>query len=104
MGTIANVVCKTVGLAGMGAVLYDAYTLGKIKSSRGAAKETANHLTDVVAAQRTASSDSYVSSAIQNKTADLRMRNPLIPLIGRVKGFVNGTLAARSESACTISF
>ena len=92
MGIVANVVCKTVGLAGMGAVLYDAYTLGSIKSSRGAAKETANHLTDVVAAQRTASSDSYVSSAIQNKVADLRTDNPLIPIWGRIKGFFNGAL------------
>ena len=92
MGTLANVVCKAVGIAGMGAVLYDAYTLGSIKSSRGAAKATANHLTDVVAAQRTATTDSYVSSAIQNKVSDLRMSNPLVPLWGRVQSFVNGTL------------
>ena len=104
MGKFANILCKTVGLAGMGAVLYDAYTLGSIKSKRGAVRQSVGSYMDIVAAQRTASSDSYVSSAIQNKTAELRMNNKLIPFWGRVKGFVNGTLDSLGNNIVPVIF
>lgn len=104
MGIFANVLCKTVGLAGMGAILYDAYTLGSIKSKRFAVRESVGNYMDVVASQRTASTDSYVSSAIQDKTADIRMNNRIIPFVGRIKGFVHGTLDSLGNNVIPVIF
>ena len=92
MGFVSNVVCKTVGLAGMGAVLYDAYTIGKEQSVRTSQQVTADKFEKIVAASRTQTNESHLTNAMQNKVADLRMSNPLIPLWGRVKGFFEGTL------------
>ena len=34
MGTLANIVCKGVGIAGMSAVIYDAASVAKLNSKR----------------------------------------------------------------------
>ena len=61
MGMMANIVCKTVGIAGMSAVLYDAYSLGSKNSKRNMQKVNADHFEKVIADTRTLSSESAVS-------------------------------------------
>ena len=90
MGIVSNIVCKTVGVAGMGAVLYDAFTIGKEQSYRTSQQVSADFFERTIAAQRTQTDESHITNAMQNKVADLRMRNPLIPFYGRVKGFFKG--------------
>lgn len=102
MGIISNIVCKTVGVAGMSAVLYDAYTIGKEQSHRTSQKVTADKFESIVAAQRTLSDESHVANAIQNKVADLRMSNPLIPFWGRIKGFFEGSLESLGNNVIPV--
>lgn len=98
MGMMANIVCKTVGIAGMSAVLYDAYSLGSKNSKRNMQKVNANHFEKVIADTRTLSSESAVSGAMQKKVADFRMNNPLISIFGTVSGFVSGALNSLGDN------
>ena len=104
MGRIGNFVCKTVGIAGVSAVLYDAFKVGSKQSYRTSQQVTADKFESIVAAQRTNSNESHVSSAIQNKVADLRMSNPVIPFFGRIKGFISGTLDSLGNNFIPVIF
>ena len=95
MGIVSKIVCKTVGIAGASAIIYDAYKIGHEKS---------DWFEKTVAAQRTATSESHVSNAIQNKVSDLRMSNPLIPIWGRIKGFNHGVLESLGDNIVPVIF
>lgn len=98
MGMMANIVCKTVGVAGMSAVLYDAYSLGSENSQRNMQKVNADHFEKVVADTRSLSSESAMSGAMQKKVADFRMNNPLISMFGTASGFVSGALNSLADN------
>lgn len=104
MGIVSNIVCKTVGIAGMGAIVYDAYHIGKEQSHRTSQKETADRFESIIASQRTQTHESHVTNAIQNKIADLRMQNPIIPFYGRVKGFFEGALESLGNNIIPVIF
>ena len=104
MGLISNIVCKTIGFAGASAVLYDAYKIGHEHSIKFSKKESADRFEKMVADQRTASSESHVSSAIQNKVTELRMENPIIPIWGRIKGFFHGGLESMGNNIIPVIF
>lgn len=90
MNILANIVCKTAGIAGMSAVLYDAYTIGRRNSSRIKQDVSADYFQRIHAAKRTLTTESQVNSSLQNKISDLRMNNPIVPIYGNVKGFLGG--------------
>ena len=104
MGFVSNIVCKTIGFAGASAILYDAYKTGHKHSLRGSQYESADRYEKMVADQRTASTESHVSSAIQNKVNELRMENPIIPIWGRIKGFFNGCLESMGNNIIPVIF
>ena len=88
----------------MGAVLYDAFTIGKEQSFRTSQKISADFFESTIAAQRTQTNESHVTNAMQNKIADLRLANPLIPMIGRVKGFFEGVLESLGNNIIPVIF
>lgn len=90
MVSVANIVCKTVGIAGLSAVTYDAYAMAMHHADAGTAEASADIFMKTIAAERSNSSASHLTGAMQSKVADLRMKNPIVPLIGKVKGFVSG--------------
>ena len=92
MGMVSNIVCKTVGIAGMSAVLYDSYSVAKKNSIRVAQMDNADHFEKVHASTRTLSGESSVNSAMQKKVAEMRMDNPLFSIMGNIKGFAKGFL------------
>ena len=104
MGTIANIACKTVGVAGMSAVLYDAYSLGKQNSKRNLQKVNADHFEKVIADTRTMSSESAMTGAMQKKIANFRMNNPLISAFGSVGGFISGALNSLGDNIIPTAF
>lgn len=104
MGTIANIACKTVGIAGMSAVLYDAYSLGKQNSQRNLQKVNADHFEKVIADTRTMSSESAMTGAMQKKIANFRMNNPLISAFGSVGGFISGALNSLGDNIIPTAF
>ena len=103
MGTFANIVCKTVGVAGMSMAVYDAYSVGKATSARTSQKVMADHITDVYSSERTLTTESPVNNAIQSKVADFRSNNAIVPIVGKVKGFFGGILKSLADNLIPVS-
>ena len=104
MGIMANIICKTAGVAGMSAVIYDAYNVGRRHSHHIAEQTSADYFEKIVDAKRTTSNESDVSNAIQNKVTDLRMRSPIVPFFGKVKGFTGGVLNSLGSNIVPVLF
>lgn len=102
MVSIANIVCKAVGVAGLAAVTYDAYGMAQHHSSALAAEMTADTFEKAVAAERSNSTASYTTGAMQKKVADLRMKNPIIPIYGKVKGFIEGFITSLGDNVIPV--
>jgi len=103
MVNVANIVCKTAGLAGLTAVTYDAYEIGKHHASAGTAEMSADIFEKTIAAERSNSNASHVSNVVQKKIADIRMKNPIIPLFGKIKGFVKGFIETLGDNFIPIA-
>lgn len=104
MGMVSNIVCKTVGIAGMSAVLYDSYSVAKKNSSRVAQMDNADHFEKVHTSTRTLSGESSVNSAMQKKVAEMRMDNPLFSIMGNIKGFAKGFLNTLGNNLIPVAF
>ncbi len=104
MGIVSTIVCKTAGIAGMSAVVYDAFSVGRASSSRISQQVTADHFERVHTSRRTLSTESPVNGAIQGKIADMRENNPIIPIYGKVKGFCSGVLNSLGNNLLPVSF
>lgn len=104
MVNVANIVCKTAGIAGLSAVTYDAYAMAKHHADASTTELSADVFEKAVAANRSNSQASYVSGAMQNKIADLRMKNPIVPIVGKFKGFISGFFSSLGDNIIPISF
>ena len=104
MGMVSNIVCKTVGIAGMSTVLYDSYSVAKKNSIRVAQMDNADHFEKVHASTRTLSGESSVNSAMQKKVAEMRMDNPLFSIMGNIKGFAKGFLNTLGNNLIPVAF
>lgn len=104
MGIVSTVLCKTAGAAGISAALYDAYSHAKLESKRTSQNMTADYFEHIHAAKRTSTRENHVNTALQNKVADLRMNNPIVPFAGRVGGFVKGALHSLGNNILPVSF
>ncbi len=104
MGMMANIVCKTAGVAGMSALLYDAYSVGKVESKRVSEDMEADHYLKIHANTRTLSNESEVQNAIQKKVANFRMNTPFISAAGSIKGFTKGFFNSLGENIIPAAF
>ena len=104
MGMVSNIVCKTVGIAGMSAVLYDSYSVAQKNANRVAQMDNADHFEKVHASTRTLSGESSVNRAMQKKVAEMRMDNPLFSIMGNVKGFAKGFLNTLGNNLVPVAF
>lgn len=90
MVSLGSVVCKTIGVAGMGMALYDGVNVSKAMARKQAQYVTANWLENAYYDSRTLDHISSSSNAMRKKVFDLRTANPIPPLVGKVKGGVKG--------------
>lgn len=104
MSMLSTVLCKTVGIAGASAVIYDAYSVGKLNSKRYADINNADYFEKIHNTKRSLSTESPTRSALQNKIADLRYKNPIAPTYGKVKGFISGALNSLGDNLLPVSF
>ena len=104
MGTLANIVCKGVGIAGMSAVIYDAASVAKLNSKRVSQAMDADHFEKVHADTRTLSTESHINNAMQKKLQNWRMNNPVISFTGSVKGYVGGFLGSLGDNIIPTAF
>ncbi len=98
MVSVANIACKTAGIAGMSAIVYDAYAHAKHHSAVDAEELSADVFENAIAATRTNADASHVTGVMQKKLTNLRMHNPIIPVIGKIKGFVSGFFGSLADN------
>lgn len=103
MRTITKIACRTVGVVGMGIALYDASCVAKQFSKNGAQNQQAKYLENAYFNSRNIDSVSYSSNAIREKTFDLRSKNPLPSLWGRLKGATLGTIDSLGNNLPTVA-
>ena len=94
MVNVSNIVCKTIGIAGMSAVVYDAYATAQRQASVSAEEMGSYVFEKSIAAERSNTNGSYFANNMQKKVANLRTNNPLVPVIGKTKGFIEGFLSS----------
>ena len=87
---VGQILCKTVGVAGMGLAMYDAVNNSKVLARKQSLVVTQNWLEDSFYDSRTLDHISASSNAIRKKTFDLRTKNPIPALVGKIKGSVTG--------------
>lgn len=97
MNLAAKIACKTIGTAGMGLALYDASQRCSISARRGAQHQQAKYLENAYFNARTLDTASSSSNELRQKTFDLRTRNPLPTLWGKIKGGCNGIVHGLSD-------
>ena len=103
MVSVANIVCKTVGVAGLSAVTYDAVAMAKHHADANTAEISADLFEKAIAAERSNSAASHLTGAMQKKVADLRMKNPIVPIIGKMKGFVEGFISSLGDNIIPVT-
>ena len=103
MVNVSNIVCKTVGIAGMSAAIYDAYSMAQHHSSAGAFETSADVYEKAIAAERSNTNASHVTGVMQSKIANIRMNNPIIPILGKIKGFTAGFVGSLGENIIPIT-
>ena len=103
MANVANIVCKTIGIAGLSVATYDAFAMAKHHSSAATSNISADVFEKAIAAERSNSTASHFTGAMQNKIADLRMKNPIVPIFGKFKGFIEGFLSSLGDNIIPIT-
>lgn len=102
MKLAAKIICRTMGTAGMGIALYDAFNVANQYSKIGSQKETAKYYEKAYFNSRTTDAVSYSDKAIQEKVFDLRTKNPIPYIYGRIKGWTEGALYSLGNSLCLV--
>ena len=103
MNTLMKIACRTTGTVGMGVALYEAVRVGKQFSRNESQLIQGRYLENAYYNGRTLDKVSYTSNGIRSKTFDLRTRNPLPALWGKVKGALKGTAYGLGENLFTVA-
>ena len=102
MNMITKIACRTIGTAGMGLALYDAYRVGQQYSRAGAENQQAKYLEKAYFDSRSIDNTSFVSNNLRKKTFELRSNNPIPAIWGRIKGACKGASEALGANLITV--
>ena len=103
MRTITKIACRTIGTIGMGMALYDASRVASQFSRNRAQYQQGKYLENTYFNSRTIDNVSFVSNDLRKKTFDLRTKNPLPSLWGRIKGATEGALHSLGTNLFTVA-
>ena len=103
MNMLPKIICRTIGTAGMGLALYDAIKVGGQTSRNRGEEAQGKYLEKAYFNSRTTDTYSPYANAVQKKTFDLRTKNPLPSLWGRIKGGVSGALNSLGDHLFTVA-
>lgn len=103
MKTWAKIACRTIGVAGMGLATYDVGRVANRVSKNTSAVEHAKFIENAYFDSRTIDSDSYLSNGIREGAFNLRLKDPVPSLWGRVKGYFKGAFNALGNNILIIS-
>ena len=90
MKIVPRVICRTVGVVGMGATLVDSFKIAKQYSGIGGEHAQEKYLQNAYFKTRTTDNVSYSSKAIGDKAFELRTKSPLPAIGGNIGGFFKG--------------
>ncbi|MBE7710630.1 MAG: hypothetical protein E7Z92_00670 [Cyanobacteria bacterium SIG31] len=103
MRMITKIACRTIGVLGLSASLYNASRLCGQFSKNGAQYEQAKYLERRYFDARTIDTINYNDSVIQEKTFDLISRSPIPTFWGKIKGGFQGFMYGLGDSLPTIA-
>ena len=103
MVSVANIICKTAGIAGLSVATYDALAMAQHHANAETTKISADTFESVIAAKRSNSTASAVTNAMQEKVGDLRMKNPVVPLFGKAKGYIEGFFSSLGDNIIPVA-
>lgn len=89
-----KIICRTVGVAGMGVALYDAVQSSKAVSRHQGLVTQGNFLENRYFASRTTDNVSSTQTAISKKTFDVLTDSPIPGIWGKVKGACKGFVSS----------
>lgn len=92
MVSVGQVVCKTIGVAGMAAAMVDVVSGTKAAARHRAHAASANYLEDAYFNSRTTDNISANSNRLRSLAFDFQTWNPLPTIAGKFKGGLNGAL------------
>lgn len=92
-----------MGTVGMGIALYDASRVAAQFSRNGAHNQQAKYLEKAYFETRGIDNVSYNSNNIRQKTFDLRAKNPIPSLWGRIKGGAEGAIYSLGTNLFTVA-
>jgi len=100
--TATGVLSKCVGIAGLGAVLYDAHQYGKIQAKTYGKNQMADSACDAYIDSRTLSSTSTLDSKLQQARLNAEMKGGLFGGIrnkfAQAKGYIAGAFTSLAEN------
>lgn len=102
MRTITKIACRTIGTLGMGIALYDTSRIASHHSKVGGEITKAKQLERAYFDSRTIENLSYSSNSIRGKVFELRSKNPLPTLWGKITGAIKGTFEGLGNHILTI--
>ena len=94
MKTITKLACRTIGTASMCYALYDAWRVGNHFSKAESQVQQSKYIEDAYFNTRNVDTVSFSDNAVSKKAFELRSKNPLPSLFGRIKGGVQGFLSS----------
>lgn len=104
MQIVPKIACRTIGTAGVALALYDSVKLTSQYSHIGSEHAEEEYLEDSYFKGRTIDKVSHSSNAIREKAFELRTKNPLPGIWGRVKGGFEGLMYGLGNYLPVIAF
>lgn len=92
MNGLAKIACRTVGAVGLAATCYDAAKISKYFAEVGGEHAQEHYLEKAYFSSRTLDKVSYNTNVLREKTFEMRSRNPLPALWGKIKGGFKGLM------------
>ena len=90
MNRITKIACRTLGIGGIALSCYDAYKVSKFYAETGAEHAQEHHMEKAYFSSRTTDKMSYTSNAVREKAFEVRSKNPLPSMFGKIKGGFQG--------------
>ena len=103
MRTSTKIACRTRGALGTGIALYDTVRVASHVSKVEGENTKAKQLERAYFDSRTTDNMSYHSGAIGEKVFEMRSKNPLPTLWGKIKGGVMGTFKGLGSHIITLA-
>lgn len=103
MKTITKIACRTIGAAGIGYALYDAWRVGNHFSKVESEKVQSAYIEKAYFDSRNSDTVSFTDNDVRKKTFDLRVKNPIPSFWGKIKGGIEGSVYSLGNNLFTVA-